>query len=642
MSTAPTSPTLGSGPLYEAIKPRVLSKELIPLARLDGTTITNQSLSRWLDVVQPAALTGFPPSAILSLPGDQVALVIATLALYDMARRESLQDKDFPTSGLLDEIKAKQQITLQGGYLEREVFDKITSMTTEQARQYYKDNLHLYVQPFAFAAQAIYLTTYRPHVMKKGEKLPQIAQQIAGTSAAATLILDSKTSVPIIDLLSNPYAPRFEPREDMVVWVPRKPEEKQAVRKQMEDIVAQLAAGTTFSLLAAQYSFEPPELRGQIVGPLPSPGRPTLQPVLDAGRRTPPGGVTPIIETPHGYVLLRILNKTTQSIQRFEEVEGDIIRREIQERREAAIKDFRESLFSPPLLELDKKVFMMDKAPSSAVIARVGKAAYTWGQFREEQNLKYWAPPSFEARLDLLKKSAILSDLLLAERVRRSGIEKDPVIAARLDAVDMGVRGPRYLDYYLQKKIRIPEARLREFYQKNRDRYQVPGKYRLAEAILKIDPEQAKDQKLLNARVQYLQEEARRIKNYKQFLTFAREMANWPVAADERGQLKEVEEDYRGPDFGQQLAHLEPGKVAGPYGVGDELFLVWLESRTPRQYRPFEEVRSEVEADYRRALAADLVAQGEREIRSRHRLEYLFSFVKKDKPDSAPMEPLKS
>ena len=61
----------------------------------------------------------------------------------------------------------------------------------------------------------------------------------------------------------------------------------QAVRQRLEKIEAELKAGGNFEALAKAQSEDAPADRGRLMGPLPLPGRPILQSVIDAAVKTP-------------------------------------------------------------------------------------------------------------------------------------------------------------------------------------------------------------------------------------------------------------------------------------------------------------------------------------------------------------------
>jgi len=619
-----------SKPAFRDIRDKISSTtETVALAKVDDLTVTNHLLRSWLEVAKPTEMLRQPIGDILGLPPAKLADVISRLALYEMARRESLRDSDFASTKLVAALRAQRHRILRRRFFEKEIYEKNPPMTDKEARRWYREHIYLYTQPFTFSARAIFLSTYKPYSLHRGDTLQRIARDVIGDPKAIGRILDKATSAPIFTSREEiRFLPPPPPSEGKIVMVPMNADERRSVRERMAKIEKRLRAGEDFVALAKTYSDEPEAKRGSLIGPLPTPGRPLLKSVLEAAKKTPVGQVTPVLETPHGFLILKIVGKTDKPVLPFEKVKARLVADELKQRREAAAKRLIESLFSDPLLEIDRRAFMQDSAPDDLVIARVGDFRYTWGDYRRDTGRLYSAPPTFEARVELLKKSASLREALIEAKARALGLDREPQVAARIRAVEMVLRGRAYLEWYARRKVSVAETRLRQLYLDERERFREPGRYRIRELVIRLDPEDAKDPKKVQATMDYLAELLGRARSEHSFARLARREGNWPPQASKRDDLKWVDEDYRGKDFASKLASLEPGKPAGPFHVGDDVFLVWLHERTPRRYKPFEDVRSEVDRLYRMRHWAELIRAAEKAIRARHKFEILFAYEK--------------
>ncbi|KPL11287.1 hypothetical protein AMJ85_03960 [candidate division BRC1 bacterium SM23_51] len=620
---------------FRDIQERIPSTtETVLLARIDATTVTNQVLRSWLMVAKPTKFEQTPVEDILRFPARDLVDVISSLGFYEMARRESLRVDDFPSTELVAALARRRDGVLGNRLLEKEIDEKNPPLTDEQARRLYQENISYYTQPFTFSARAIFLSAYKPYSLRQGDEFQEIAREITGDPEAANRILDSRTSRPILTSLD--YLRYFpQPGQGHVVMVPMSEEDRQAVRRRMEQIEAQLRAGADFVVLATAHSDEPPAMRGQPIGPLPAPGQPLLEGVLEAAVKTPVGQVTPIIETPHGFVLLQIAGKSDQSTRSYEEVRSELIAEEVNQRRKNARNELLLSLYSDPVLEIDRGALMADDAPDDQVIARAGDFKYTWGDYRRDTGRRYSVPETYEARVQLLEKSVLLREAILLAKALAMGLDRDPVVIARLKAGETIFRGRTYYEWYARARVPVGGDQLRQLYLDERQHFREPGKYRLRELVIQLEPENAGDRKMVEARMSYLRELAENIRSERDFAKRARSLSNWPPQPRQRGDLQWVEEDYRGPAFAEHLAGLEPGKCAGPFRVGNDLLLVWLRERSPRNYLPFEEVRTQVEQLYRFRHWAELLDIAEREIRARHSMEYLFTFDEGSAADSA-------
>jgi len=634
-------------PAFDNIKDRIPSTATtVLLARVDSTTVTNQMLRAWLQVAKPSKFDRLTVNQIMALSGADLAYMIRNLCFYEMARDEALRDKDFVTTGLAEAVIKERDAILQSRLLVREINDKNPPMTDEQARRWYEENKAQYTQPFSFIARAIFLSTYRRYLIRRNDTLPKIARDIIGDPRAINRILDARTSSPIFSpmdpraadyLLGAPISPpasmeimRFmpppKPQAGQLVWVPMPPDEREAVKKQMEKIEAKRKAGADFVALARANSQETSEARGRLIGPLPSPGRPILASVLNAATSTLAGQVTPIIETPHGFLLLQIVEKTTQTVVPYDAVSAQIIADEMQKRQAKAAADLSRALFSDPVFKIDRKAMMTDRAADSLVIARVGDSAYTWGDYRRDTGRRYSAPPTYEARVELFQKSEWLRDKITAAKAVALGFDRDPDVAAQLAAVEMIYRGRSYVEWYTAHRVPLDDAKLRGLYMDERRQFREPGKYEVLEMIMKLDPEESSDVKKIETMMAFLKDTvAPRIKSERTFAQEARAQANWPVRERERGALRTVEENYRGPEFAEILAGLEPGRLHGPFYAGGEVFLLWLHDRSKIRYRDYDEVKKQVEQLYRAKHWSELLGAAEKEIRARHQLELLFT-----------------
>jgi len=112
-------------------------------------------------------------------------------------------------------------------------------------------------------------------------------------------------------------------------------------RKRAEDAAKRAAAGEDFAALAKQYSQDPTAERGGDIGFFPRGVMfPKFEELAFNGK---PGEVTPVFETPTGFNVVKILEKSPESTRSFDEVksalmldmgrlmEQDIVRAKIQE-----------------------------------------------------------------------------------------------------------------------------------------------------------------------------------------------------------------------------------------------------------------------------------------------------------------------
>ena len=506
-------------PTFREIQDRIRSTtESVNLARLDTLIVTNEVLRSWLSVAKPTKYEKLSVEQIMALPGPELADVISSLGFYAMAQSDSLKQSDAISTTLLQMATDQRRRILRERFIQKEINEKNPPMTEEEARAWYKEHISSYTQPFTFTCRALFLSTDRPYRLRKGDTLQSIARSEIGDPFAINRILDSATSAPLfspvaanaVSLFYNVmpsqgplpralgllrFLPPFPPREGQLLWIPMKAPDRQAIRQRMEKIEAEVKAGADFDLLAKERSEDAPQDRGRMMGPLPLPGRPILQSVLDAVFQTPVGQVTPIIETPHGFLLLKVFEKTDQPVQPFKQVRDQIITEEIKQRRGRAFENMQESLVRDPILKIDREAIMNENAPESQVMARAGDFKYTWEDFRRDTGRRYSMPRTYETRVQLLEGSPQLREEILLAKARELGLDRDPAIRGQLDALDMVFRGRAYHEWYVLHKIPVGVEQLRKLYLDERDRYRYPGECSVRELVIKLEPDDLNDPK---------------------------------------------------------------------------------------------------------------------------------------------------
>lgn len=278
-------------PDFRDIQDRIRwTTQTVELAQIDSVTLTNEMLRIWLSVAKPQKAILLSTEQIMALPPDYLADVIRNLGFYVMAKDEALKAKDFVSSGLAETLAAQRHDILKERFLAKMVNDKNPPMNEEQALRYYKEHLSEFTQPFNFAMQAIFLSTYKPHSLRQGETLDATAREVVGDPQAVGRILESATSQPFERSpdRSNPLW-RFLPppmlSKGMIVWVPMKPEERRAVGERMKKVQAELKAGGDFESLAKTYSDEAPRVARPYDRPLAGAGTPVAPKRTGRGHR---------------------------------------------------------------------------------------------------------------------------------------------------------------------------------------------------------------------------------------------------------------------------------------------------------------------------------------------------------------------
>lgn len=119
-------------------------------------------------------------------------------------------------------------------------------------------------------------------------------------------------------------------------------EEKQAIRKKMEDVLAQARAGKDFGELAKKYSEDPGSKdKGGLYEKFPK-GQ-MVKPFEDAAFNLPIGSISDLVETQYGYHIIKVLGREKET-RPLEEVRGEITTKLTNAKKQDEIKKYLKKL----------------------------------------------------------------------------------------------------------------------------------------------------------------------------------------------------------------------------------------------------------------------------------------------------------
>ncbi len=118
--------------------------------------------------------------------------------------------------------------------------------------------------------------------------------------------------------------------------------EKQAIRKKMEDVLAQARAGKDFGELAKKYSEDPGSKdKGGLYEKFPK-GR-MVKSFEDASFNLPVGSISDLVETRYGYHIIKVVGREEET-RPLEEVRGEITAQLTKAKKKDEVKKYLEKL----------------------------------------------------------------------------------------------------------------------------------------------------------------------------------------------------------------------------------------------------------------------------------------------------------
>ncbi|SIT57895.1 conserved hypothetical protein [Mesorhizobium prunaredense] len=200
----------------------------------------------------------------------------------------------------------------------------------------------------------------------------------------------------------------------------------------------------------------------------------------------------------------------------------------------------------------------------------------------------------------------LLKEKLLAREAREMGLEEDDTIIRR--------RLAQKLEFLVEDTAQLAEPtedELRRFHAANSGRFEIPGKISIRQAY--FNPEQRKD----------AQADALAV------MAELRAGSEGDAAAGDRllfgDRFVDTDElalsQMFGADFARAVFALAPGEWQGPIKSGYGLHLVQLTKRTSTELKPFETVRDDVIAEWRKEKQTELANVYLAELRKKYGVE---------------------
>ena len=213
----------------------------------------------------------------------------------------------------------------------------------------------------------------------------------------------------------------------------------------------------------------------------------------------------------------------------------------------------------------------------------------------------------FRADSERVKKTVdgLWVQRMVAERARKAGLAKDPIIASKLrqaqDAVLVEV-----LMLQVEKDMKYPDLlpRAREGYQTRRSDFKTEGRVHVEHILvdMKCRPHDAALRRAQEIRAEVAS-------GRKDFKAYAKEVSDDPSRDKNSGDLgpmlpKDLDEQFR-----KGIATLKPGEISEPFETRFGFHVVRLVKREPDRQKTFEEVREEIIAAEKQKLLDEARAE---------------------------------
>jgi peptidyl-prolyl cis-trans isomerase SurA len=147
----------------------------------------------------------------------------------------------------------------------------------------------------------------------------------------------------------------------------------------------------------------------------------------------------------------------------------------------------------------------------------------------------------------------------------------------------------RLVDREVRSGVMVLDADMRRYYQEHRDRFALPEEYTLSQILLQ--PRSPENPAAARARALEI---FLLLKQGETFEDLALRYSEGPNAS-RGGGLGLVRQGELLPAIERAIANLEPGGVSDPIDTSEGIHIVRVEEKKPKQFRPFEAVKMEIQ-----------------------------------------------
>ena len=200
-----------------------------------------------------------------------------------------------------------------------------------------------------------------------------------------------------------------------------------------------------------------------------------------------------------------------------------------------------------------------------------------------------------ERRLQLQEakaKRVEVSDLELKqslEQMKRQGSPMDITNPLTIENVRDQLMLMKVVDQHIRGNITVGDSETKRYYREHPDRFALPEEYQLSQILIQPRTSEGVEETL--ARAQRAMDE---LKRGEKFSDVAMQYSDGPNAMH-GGRLGIVRQGELLPMIEQAVARLVPGGISDIMESQEGIQIIRLDEKKPRQFRPYDEVRLEIQ-----------------------------------------------
>ena len=560
--------------------------------------------------------------------------------------KEIALSKILHTKGVKEGLKDVEEFKQQkekwdqrelGKLLYEEVILSKASLNDDEIKKYYDEHPDEFKQDLSFTMRHIFLSTYKEYKVQKGDTLYEIAKTVSGDSEVAKKILDKDKNE--IDL-------KKKIKTGAILYVPMNKEEKLAVKKKMDEVKAKLDAGGDFVKLAKEYSESDASKKGETIGPLPVPNapKPLLNEIKEAAMKTEVGKYTDIIETKHGYQIIKIENKVMPGMKTFESVKTVIDNKIKRDKQRKLEEEYIDKLLTGPNVTSNFDVLKKEDIKEDEVLFKIGDFVYTKKNFDGDIEA---LSPRIKSQLttpdDKIKfaKNQLLQRAIVADAKEKKLNEKDSY-KQDYDKFEVNVISNMMVKKLVDDNVKVEEPELKTNYEKNKDRYKNPKRVDIDIIAKKLtfepnmsDEAKKAEENKVSAKLKELREKI--VKGEAKYADVA-EKESEDSSSKDKGKLGLINPLIKGQEFKGAVDKMKVGEMSEPIKYGNNMAIVKLNKVEEERLKPFDEVKGMVENAVKMEKRAALKKELDEKFLKEHNFKILISLEEKSEKEEKALE----
>lgn len=188
----------------------------------------------------------------------------------------------------------------------------------------------------------------------------------------------------------------------------------------------------------------------------------------------------------------------------------------------------------------------------------------------------------------------------------------------------------RVVDREVRSGVMVSDGDMKRYFQEHRDRFALPEEYTLSQIFIKTrSPDDMADAKAKFREITAL------LKQGESFEDLALRYSDG-ITASRGGHLGLVRQGELLPGLERAMATLVPGGISGMIETQEGLHIVRLEDKKPKQFRPYEEVKQEIQGLVFQQKSEDVFQAWLADLKNKAFIEIKFDSAPSAPPTTAP------